>query len=147
MDAPEGVAEGGIHDDAVAAVALHGEFGFKRPAALAGGGAEEVEEGLVDGGFAGDVVLVELAPDLGFQVVVGVLGLPKAVDAPEGVAEGGVHDDPVAAVALHGEFGFEGPAALAGGGAEEVEEGLADGGFAGDAVLVKLGEGGVVGLD
>jgi len=49
--------------------------------------------------------------------------------------------------ALHGEFGFEGLGALAGGGAEEVEEGLADGGFAGDVVLVELGEGGVIGLD
>lgn len=53
----------------------------------------------------------------------------------------------MAAVALHGEFAFEGPAALAGGGAEEVEEGLADGGFAGDVVVVELGEGGVVGMD
>jgi len=81
------------------------------------------------------------------EVVVGVLGFPVAVDAPEGVAEGGVHDDTVAAVALHGVFGFEGPAALAGGGAEEVKEGLADGGFAGDVVLVELGEGAVIGLD
>jgi len=72
---------------------------------------------------------------------------PVAVNAPEGVAEGGIHDDAVAAAALHGEFGFKGPAALAGGGAEEVEEGLADGGFPGDVVLVELGEGGVVSLD
>jgi hypothetical protein len=93
------------------------------------------------------LALVELAADFGFKVVVGVLGFPVAVDALEGVAEGGVHDDAVAAAALHGKFGFEGPAALAGGGAEEVEEGLADGGFAGDVVLVELGEGGVVGLD
>lgn len=69
------------------------------------------------------------------------------MDAPEGVAEGGVHDDAVAPVALHGKFGFKGTAALAGGGAEEVEEGLADGSFPGDVVLVELGEGGVVGLD
>ena len=87
---------------------------------------------------------VEHMADFGFEVVVGVLGFPVAVDAPEGVAEGGVHDDAAAATALHGEFGFEGPAALAGGGAEEVEEGLADGGFAGDVVLAELGEGGVI---
>ena len=52
-----------------------------------------------------------------------------------------------AAVALHGGFGFEGPAALAGGGTEEVEERLAGSDFAGDVVLVKLGEGSVVGLN
>jgi len=61
------------------------------------------------------VALAELAAGLGFEVVVGILGFSVAVDAPEGVAEGGVHDDAVAAVALHGVFGFEGPAALAGG--------------------------------
>ena len=53
----------------------------------------------------------------------------------------------VAPVSLHWEFGFEGPAALAGSGAEEVQEGLADGGLAGDVVLIELGEGAVVGLD
>lgn len=67
--------------------------------------------------------------------------------APEGIVERGVRDDAVAPVALHGEFGFKGPAALAGGGAEEVEEGLEDSGFPGDVVLVELGEGGVLGLD
>ena len=49
--------------------------------------------------------------------------------------------------ALHGEFGFERPAALAGGGAEQVEEGLADSGFAGDVVPIELGQSGVIGLD
>ena len=115
-----------------------------------GGLAVLEQEGAV-GGLEEDVgigvALVELAADFGFQVIVGVLGLPVTVDAPEGVAEGGVHDDAVAAAALHGIFGFEGPATLAGGGAEEVEKRLADGSFAGDAVLVELSECGVIGLD
>jgi len=115
-----------------------------------GGLAVLEQEGAVGGleeDVAVGVALVELAADFGFQVVVGVLGFPVAVDAPEGVAEGGIHNDAVAVAALHGEFGFKGPAALAGGGAEEVKEGLADGGFPGDVVLVELSEGGVVSLD
>ena len=130
-------------DDLDEAVGV-GEIGIE------GGLAALEQEGAV-GRLEEDVVvgvaLAELVAGFGFEVVVGVLGFPVAVDAPEGVAEGGVHDDAVAAVALHGVFGFEGPAALAGSGAEEVQEGLADGGFAGDVVLVELGEGAVVGLD
>jgi hypothetical protein len=53
----------------------------------------------------------------------------------------------MAAAALHGELGLDRPAALAGGAAEQVQEGLADGGFAGDVVLVELGERGVIRLD
>ena len=53
----------------------------------------------------------------------------------------------VTAGALLGEFGFKGPPAVAGGGAEEAEERLADGGFAGDVVQVELDEGCVVELD
>ena len=53
----------------------------------------------------------------------------------------------LARFALHRVFGFGGPAAVPGGGVEDVKEGLADGGFAGDVVLIELGEGAVVGLD
>jgi hypothetical protein len=69
------------------------------------------------------------------------------VDAPERIAEGGVQDDAAAAVALHGKLGFESPTAVSGGGAEQVEEGLADGSFAGDVVLIELVKGGVIRLD
>ena len=90
---------------------------------------------------------LELALDLGGQVVVNVLGLPVAVRQPEIVDQRAVGDDALAASGVERELRHEGPAALAGAGFEEGLEGGAHRGFVGDAEAGELVERGVVGLD
>ena len=113
------------------AARLQAAVGVQRGAAEGGKVAEGANEGRV-GLALGVNDLLEAAAQIGDLLLeVGDRLIPVLVDGL-GVGEEGVdHLEKVLGV---GEIG----------GAEEVEERLADGGFAGDVVLIELGEGVVV---
>lgn len=104
----------------------------------AGGLEEDVGEGIAFGEFGFDFAL---------EVVVGVLGLPKAVDEGEVVDEGSVGAERLFGCAFEGVLLYEVPAVGSRTFLEQVGEGGAGVAFGGVAVLFESGEGGVVGLD
>jgi hypothetical protein len=73
--------------------------------------------------------------------------VPALMAREQAVTHGGVHNDEATVSARHRELGLDSRASRAGGGAEEIKKGLANGSLMGEAMLVGLRQGRVVNLD
>src|ERR1035441_5832155 len=90
---------------------------------------------------------VELFAGFRGEVIAAVFGFPEAVGEAEVVEQRAAHAERVLARAADFPFGDEGPVVLAGAVVEQALKSGADGGFVGDAEVVKLAQGRIVILD